>query len=813
MDPVYLRDARPALGREAESAIATAAGPIPGDDFCILPGNEQAVAIRASDTAMRCPVYAWLAGTGPTSSLIGGLWLPLDPTLRQVMIDLDGDRWVELGTFSVDGGAVAVFDIGLVNANWERVNDDIDEVIDTHLRIDRDFAQQQVADSDTTDNVAEDSRPNRERDILPKRAFEIEVGGETIILSSTGIGDGRYQVYALLDQSEGSTDKLAGLWIDFGQEDDELVAGMLSGEQRNILSRMRAHVPEWKDNVPNDLQSLGAGALFNRISHLLWQARLRGVPTPLPADLTDEAIYSASRDKYLASEALSNSNVGAGTLASLTRSRKGWERACAARNPGTAAADLVLLAADQEAGVAILVAENPSTPAKTLRILASSADYGIRLSVAQNPATPPDAVADLAEDHKTIVRRAVAEREDLPPDLQYRILHDDPSPYVRADLLRKLDLPDETARLAILALAHMLHEDEVADFVDLLDRVGVDELDASATYMLTRHNQAEISTPPSADDFRRIEQDGDFRLRAAIANDPGCPQDILARMAAADDVLLRRRVAENPSTPAESLISLLEGDDDRAAFIAIENPAMPKEALIAALASDDSFLVDLATGHPGLSFDDVLAHLRSAGRTISYDLVSRSDCPPDFIRKLARSADKEERLLVAYLDDAPPDLLVALAHDAEAEIRSAVADNPNTPTETLAFLRGDDDGDIVMTVARSGRLDAALVAGVCDGSKNVLTASQCIELLSHGASISSEKIWALARQARSWELSTVARSTRSPLDLLELIALAVEVDEEGESENLAIVQESSTQDLVDMLSKLIAAARVADKIS
>lgn len=60
-------------------------------------------------------------------------------------------------------------------------------------------------------------------------------------------------------------------------------------------------------------------------------------------------------------------------------------------------------------------------------------------------ATPADAVAGLAKDRKFLVRSAVAQREDLASGLVREMIGNDPSPYIRADLLRRHDLPEEEA--------------------------------------------------------------------------------------------------------------------------------------------------------------------------------------------------------------------------------------------------------------------------------------------------------------------------------------------------------------------------------
>lgn len=807
VDPCYLEDRSLAFERAATAIFTEIGNSELGDDFCFPPEDPLAVAVRLPSSDTRLAVYALLDGTYPSGLPIRGLWIPFGPDLGRVVIDIDNDHWYELGSFSVDGGRVALFDSGLAGADWQGVNKQIDEVIRQEMYR---FAQMIEAQTETSDSgewPAEDAeQPALGQNALESHAFELAVETQSIIVSSTGHGDGLYQAYVYLPKGRGAPGQPRGLWIDFGFMSKEPIAQNLSDEQQDILTQMRACLPESAGDGPGDLSGLGAGALFQRIAHLLWLGRLKQVPLPLPDSLVDAALRAAVREKYLASKALSNPMIGEGRVAKLAGSALGWERACAARNPLTTPADLGHLATDREPGIVILVAENPATPADALRMLAASRDHDIRAAVASNPATPADTVAKLARDRKFLVRSAVTRRADLAPELVREMIGNDPSPYIRADLLRRNSLPEEEAAKAIRDLARMLHADEIDHFTDLLDRIEPGDLAPSDTDAPALRYLAESRGPMIRSDFERIEQEGDFECRAAIAVHPDCPADILARMAAGDDKRLWQLVATNPSTPAESLARLAEAGDNRTLLEALDNPSLPREALIELLRSEDSWFADMAAAHPNLIFDEAFVCLRDAGRPIPRGLLSRPDCPPGFISELTRSTNPAERLLVAEHDSTPPELLTALAADPDPEIRKAVAENRETPAETLAAMLHDTDSDVVMGAATSGRLDPSLVAGICEGSGSVLTTSQCVELLPKGTPISAGRIRALASDAKSWELATIAKSAATPPDLLELLALVVRIDDEGEEGNFEIVNGEGASRLGDMLSKLIAAA-------
>lgn len=811
VDPCYLRDEPISFWRAMTMTLADADSPFLGDDFCIPPGSARAVAVVLPTLATPLPVHARLGGTHLLEPPVRGLWIPFDSSPTNVVLDLDEEHWLELGSFSVDGGMVALFDSSLADANWDHVNSKIDERIKQDLYRETSLG----AESAGTLNgkgwpVDEAERLAIAHKILESHAFQLSVKEEVIMLSRTGHGDGRYQVFSYLPEGKEAPHLSGGIWIDFGIMEEEVDARSLSDEQINILLRMQAQLPERTDRFNEELLKLGAGGLFQQIAHLLWQARLRRASIPLPVELIDAALQAALRDEYVASEALSNSNIGKERLAALASSKLEWERACAAQNPLTAAGDLARLAAERNASTVIYVAANPSTPSDALRILASSKDHDIREAVASNPATPADVVASLARDRKYIVRSAAVKRGDLSPELVRDRIVNDPSAFIRADLVRRHDLPEGYATKAILGLARMLCAGELDHFTDLLDRIGPDDLAPSDYSFPALRHVAESRGPMSIDDFKRIEQEGNLHRCASIAVRPDCPTDILARFAAGNAKLLRRLVAANPSTPVESLSQLLELTDDDGAILVLQNPSLPKEALVNVLRNGDLWFADMAAAHPNLRFQDVLALLREYGRSIPSELLSRPDCVAESICELAKSAVTDDRLLVAEHHRTPPHLLDALAQDCESEVRKGVAGNPNTPYATLAAMMHDPDNEVVMTVATSGRLDPKLVASVVrarpDGTFNT---SQCIKLLSQGIPICGEQVRTLATKANRWELPKIAKAAATPLDLVELLALAVSVDDVSEKEDAKIIDGKGTAGLGDLLSELVAAALVA----
>lgn len=219
-DPVYLRDELADFAHAATAALNKTDGPPLGNGFRIAPGTSQGVVVRMPIPRTPLPVHAMLAGADPSGLPIGGLWIPFDPDHGRIAIDLKDDHWRNLGSFSVDGGRVALFDSGLVRADWESVNERIDEVIgqflDWVVRL-----KEAQAKTPTSDEwpIDEAERAAIGQGILGTHGFELVVADKTIIVSSTGLGDGLYHVHTCLSHSDRHSHQPCGLWIDFGLTD------------------------------------------------------------------------------------------------------------------------------------------------------------------------------------------------------------------------------------------------------------------------------------------------------------------------------------------------------------------------------------------------------------------------------------------------------------------------------------------------------------------------------------------------------------------------------------------------------------------
>ncbi|MBI3961905.1 MAG: hypothetical protein HY335_04055, partial [Deinococcus sp.] len=82
-----------------------------------------------------------------------------------------------------------------------------------------------------------------------------------------------------------------------------------------------------------------------------------------------------------------------------------------------------------------------------------------------------------------------------------------------------------------------------------------------------------------ADVLRELANNGDWRVRLAVAGNPVAPEDVLSRLAKDLESSVRRSVAANPGTPLAVLHALV-GDADGGVSSAVPKAvrlAVPRE--------------------------------------------------------------------------------------------------------------------------------------------------------------------------------------------------------------------------------------------
>jgi hypothetical protein len=375
------------------------------------------------------------------------------------------------------------------------------------------------------------------------------------------------------------------------------------------------------------------------------------------------------------------------------------------------------------------VAKNPNASLKTLFALGEE----FPRELFENPVFPmmllenPRVIDEIPI--KTLSR--LFQIEELP---DYFLLHASAAVKLAAARLKKLPRrvlerlgrePDEAVRLEIVS-----HEDAPADLLEwlserstspavqrgiakhtnaprgaLLRLLGVEELSARA---LARERLAQVEEGIAARQFTwsgRPEEEataaaGELRVREAVAGS-SAQAAILERLARDEIAAVRAAVAQNPEAPRE-LVEALIGDRDRTVREAARARALawrPAEA---------AELKELAAA-PDKRVRMCVARARGA--------------PGAVLARLARDRVFSVRRAVAENPGAPAEVLAALADDRDLFVRAALAENPGAPREALARLAEDTAAEIRAGIARHpGAPEALLSALERDGDARVLSA-------------------------------------------------------------------------------------------
>ncbi|TYB38558.1 LRV domain-containing protein [Micromonospora sp. AP08] len=372
-------------------------------------------------------------------------------------------------------------------------------------------------------------------------------------------------------------------------------------------------------------------------------------------------------------------------------------------------------------------------------LLVDDARPAVRTALAAGPdlfrATPdplPEPTyARLAADPVTRVREAVADSWQCPPSVRARLVGD-PDPVVRISAYaRWADPPEEvTDRLLAdpdvrraVARRACRHRPEL--LAEVLDATWSDGWELSAVAIDARLDRASAE---------RLARHGDTGVRAAVAENPHLPRDLVDELSVDPDPKVRLRLSLRPGlteaeraavdyrvrptdrlTPARWVLDCRDDPDAldvavRSAHIGLRRSAAYSPHLrpdqVARLAADEDFAVRLllCENHDGVPGDVLLATYLEAQVITAGMLVGRPNFPRVGLARLADSADPRARMLVRHDPEAPADLIDRLSRDPDEHVRWSVAADPRLQPDRLAELL--DDPATTGAAARNPNLSA-----------------------------------------------------------------------------------------------------------
>lgn len=128
----------------------------------------------------------------------------------EIDIDALSDGWHEVGEVSVETGQLLIVDPCFieerdkVDAKLEELFIEFHDILKSHGLVSDDMKHEEVR------KIAKDN------DELRVRYGEVFIGGGTAVATKTGLGDGRYPVFARVEMDTVfQTGRVVGIWIDF----------------------------------------------------------------------------------------------------------------------------------------------------------------------------------------------------------------------------------------------------------------------------------------------------------------------------------------------------------------------------------------------------------------------------------------------------------------------------------------------------------------------------------------------------------------------------------------------------------------------
>ncbi|RIH76450.1 HEAT repeat domain-containing protein [Meiothermus hypogaeus] len=468
-------------------------------------------------------------------------------------------------------------------------------------------------------------------------------------------------------------------------------------------------------------------------------------------------------------------------------------RLAVARHPHTPAATLAAMAADTDPDVRQAVAVHPFTPPESLQALAHDEQPDVRAQVAQNPQTPLPVVLQLAQDGHWRVRQAVAARPSTPAEVLYQLAQD-PDRDVRQAVADHPRVPEGALRLLLEGLELQVEMGLVefcrrAKHAEPLPPALLDRL-AQGNEWARRLAALHPSTPVHTQGV--LAQDPDWRVRQALASNPGVDRDLLFLLSQDPDADVRRAVLMHPQVTAEILGRLANDDPQDIRLRVAEHPLTPVPALHRLLADPDEQVRQAAQAHPRAPADLVAQYRRAEaldpglegrflqqlaqqgvwGRTLA---AQNPATPPSTLQDLLYDGEWTVRQALARNPALGPETLAILAQDADRDVHQAVAQHPQTPQATLGVLLRDVDENVRLAALQNPHLDPQTLAAY--RTRLALAASRSPFALNRAVALAGPHIPAQElSKVRHWSAPewlvryAVAQNPNTPATVLERLA-------------------------------------------
>jgi len=193
-----------------------------------------------------------------------------------------------------------------------------------------------------------------------------------------------------------------------------------------------------------------------------------------------------------------------------------------------------------------------------------------------------------------------------------------------------------------------------------------------------------------------------YQERAAVAENPAAPENLLELLSKDSDYHVRDAVALNPSTSA-SLLEVLAKDANESVRWGVAKNHRTPAVTLAALSKDTVRTVRVRVAENPFTPEEVLILLAEDSDSSVQIAVANNESVSEFLKVrllqvLSNNSEQHVRREVAANPLTPVKDLETLSKDPDQWIRQNVAKNPNTPLAILEKLATDNISDVKIAV-------------------------------------------------------------------------------------------------------------------
>lgn len=257
-----------------------------------------------------------------------------------------------------------------------------------------------------------------------------------------------------------------------------------------------------------------------------------------------------------------------------------------------------------------------------------------------------------------------------------------------------------------------------------------EEIVKGRSVRLRRALAQNMQIPPEI--FIRLLYDKDREVRKYCLENPLCPQEYLERAARNGEADLASAAARNPQLSDQLILELLERDEIRAELLDYHfmKFSVRKEFFFSRCSSETFQKLWTEPPYPFDSDPQLEAEFRrmmitgrgsvlagelkesaAAGAQGKNEQKEKTEENEPFcmklswgdLRRLARSNDKEVRVILAQTPDLPSGIVSKLIRDADAEVRHTVYLYQPLPEDVLEAAAQETDEYVLMSICRSIR--------------------------------------------------------------------------------------------------------------